>query len=154
MMMVATGGRILADETFKDTVEDGGKTEKTLWRCSSTRCHMIDTFVAVMQFMTTATSGIHCNKLKIHVWQICGSVQYLLSFWLSQRLTRFWFNATFSTLVYVRKVCLRYWSFVGSWRGNLLTIYTLVGGRKGGMSSWQTPLLGWGLHQVTLYHTP
>ena len=112
--------------------EDEDKTEKTLWRCSSTRCHMIDTFVAVMQFMTTATSGIHCNKLKINVWQICGSVQYLLSFWLSQRLTRFWFYATFSTLGYVRKVCLRYWSFVGSWRGNLLTIYTLVRGRKGG----------------------
>ena len=73
---------------------------------------------------------------------------YLLSFWPSQRLLNFWIYTTFPTVGYVGRGCLRYWSFVGSWRGNLLTIYKLGNGR-GGVSSCHTTFIGWWLHQGT-----
>ena len=101
-----------------------------------------------MRLTTTTTSGIHLHKLKIYGWLIGGSVGYFLSFYLSQRLMHFWFYATFSTVGYVGKEFLCCLSFIVSWRGNLLTIYTLGIGRWG-VSSCQTPLIGWWLYQGT-----
>ena len=106
--------------------------EKTWWRSSSTSCYLIGIFVTDMRLMIIKTSGIHCHKSTIHGWQIGGSVGYLISFWPSQRLMYFWFYTNLFTVGYVRRGCLRYWSFFGSWRGKLLTIYTLGKGRGGG----------------------
>ena len=128
--------------------EDGSKIEKTWWRSSSTSGHLIGNFVAAMRVTTTTTSGMHCNQLRINGWRISGIVEYLLSFWPSQSLMHFWFYATLSTVGYVRRECLSYWSFVRSWHGNLLTIYTLGNG-VGGVSSCRTPFFDWWLHQGT-----
>ena len=98
--------------------------------------------------MITTTSGMHYHQLKIHGWQIGGSVVYLLTFWKSHRLMHFWFYATFYTVGYVRRERLRYWSFVGSWRGNLLNIY-IFGNSRGGGSYYRNPFICWWLRQVT-----
>ena len=111
--------------------KDGKKMEKACWRSSSTSFHLIGIFVTIMWLTTTTTSGIHCHQLRIHGWLIGGSVGYFLSFWTSQRIMHLLFYATLSSVGYVRRECLRYWSFVGSWCGNLLTVYTLVNRRLG-----------------------
>ena len=148
MMMVATGGRLLAGDTCKETVKNGRKTENTCLRHSSTSWHLIGIFVTAMQLTTKTTSGIHYHKLNIHGWLISGSVGYLLSFWTSQRLMHFWFCTIFPTVGYIRRECPRYWIFVGSWCGNLLKICTLGNGR-GELSSCQNPFIGWWLNQGT-----
>ena len=102
--------------------------ENNWWRISSTSCHLIGILVTAMQLTTTTTSHIHYHKLKIHVLLISGSVGYLISFWTSQRLIHFWFYATLSNVAYYGMECLRYWSFVRSLSGKLLTIYTLGNG--------------------------
>ena len=109
---------------------------------------LLEFFVTAMRLITTISSVMHCHQLKIHRWLIGGSVMYFIPFWSSKRLMIFWFYATLSTVGYVRRECLRYWSFVGSWRGNLSTIYRLKNGR-GGLSSFQTPSISWWLHQGT-----
>ena len=128
--------------------EDGSKMEKTLWRSSSTRFHLIGIFFTAMRLTNTTASGMHFHQLKIHGWLIGGSVIYLLSFWPYQRLIHFWFYATFSTMGYVGRELLRCWSFVGSWSGNLLIIYTLIKVRRG-LIYCQTPSIGWLLQQGT-----
>ena len=146
--MMATGGQLLADNTRKETATRWKEMENT-WRISSiTSCNLIGIFVTAMQLTTTTTSGMHCHKFKINIWMIGGNVGYLLSFWPSQRLINFWLYATLSTVGYIVRECLRYWSFIRSCCGNLLSIYTLRNGR-GGISSFQTPFIGWWLHQVT-----
>ena len=55
-------------------------------------------------------------------------------------LMHFRFYANFSTVGYVGRGCLRYCSFVRSWRGKLLTIYAF--GKGGvGLISCQNPFI-------------
>ena len=128
--------------------EYGSKMGKMWWRISSTSFHFIGIFVTDMQLTTTTTSGMNCHQLNIHVWLIGGSVGHLFSFFPSQRLMNFWFYATLYTVGCAGKKCLRYWSFFGSWRKKLLTIYALGNG-GGGVRSCQNPFICWWLYQGT-----
>ena len=78
-------------------------------------------------------------------WWECTVFSFIL---VISEFNSFWFYATLSTVGYVRREFLRNWIFVRSWRGNLFTIYTLGKGR-GGLSSFQTPFIGWLMHQGT-----
>ena len=118
------------------------------WISSSTSCHIIGIFVTAMRLMTTIISGMHCPQLNIRGWMIGGSVGCLLSFYPYQRLMHFWFYNSLSTAGYVGREFLRYWTFVRSWHGKLLTIYALVNG-GGGLSSCHTTFIGWWMHQGT-----
>ena len=61
-------------------------------------------------------------------------------------INTFLFYTDFYTVGYVRREYLHYWSFFGSWCGNLLTIYTL-GNRRRGSIYFQTTFIRWLLHQ-------
>ena len=122
--------------------EDRSKMENTWWRSSGTSCHLIGIFVTAMWLMITTTSGMNCHQLNIHGWLIGGIFGCLLSFCSSQKFMHIWFHATLSTMGYVGRECLHYWSFIGSWRGKLLPIYTF-GERNGGVE-----LLPDSIHQL------
>ena len=101
----------------------GRKMDKVWLRSSITSCHLIGIFVTSIQLNITTTSCIHLYQLKIHGWLIGGSVGHFITFYPYKRIIHFLFYANFSTVGCVGRECLHYWSFIGSSRGNLLTIY-------------------------------
>ena len=80
-------------------------------------------FKTTMWLTTTTTSSMHCHKLNIHGLLIGGNCQVFDYILAISEVSAFLILHYFSTLGYVGRECLRYWSFVGIWRGNVLTIY-------------------------------
>ena len=61
MKMMATGGRLLADDTCKETVRIWNKNGEDVVKKFKYKLPFIGVFVTVMRLMTTTTSGMHCH---------------------------------------------------------------------------------------------
>ena len=73
----------------------------------------------------TSTNWRYMDEWLVGVSGICFNFGIL-------EVNVFLFYATLSTVRYIGRECINYWNLFGSWRGNLLTIYTLGNCRGGG----------------------
>ena len=92
---MAASGRLLTDDTSKETVRIWKENGEDLVNNFKYKLPFYWYFVTAMRLMITTTSWVHWYKFRIHGWKIGGSVGYLLSFWTYQRLMHSWFYSIF-----------------------------------------------------------
>ena len=80
MRMMDTGGRLLADETCKDTVRRWKENVENVVKKFKYKLPFDRHFLTAMQLTPTTTSGMHCYQLRRHGWLIGVCVGYLLLF--------------------------------------------------------------------------
>ena len=66
MMMMATGGRLLVDETYKETVRRWKENWEDVVKKFKYKLPFDWHLVTAMSLIITTTSGIHCHQFKIH----------------------------------------------------------------------------------------
>ena len=129
MRMMATSGRLLADETCKDTVrrwkENGEEVVKKFKYKLPCDWHFR------YRHVVDDPNNLRHSLPSIEdpwVTDLCECRVFAFIFPISE-VNAFLIQHYFVYCGLLWGGCLRYWSFVGSWRGNLLTIYTLGKGR-------------------------
>ena len=66
MIMIATGGRLFADDTYKDTVGIWKENIEDVVKKFKYKLKFVCSFFTSVRSMNTATSVMQCRKLNIH----------------------------------------------------------------------------------------